>query len=115
MSSFGARSVITIGEGHQERFKELIGEALEVIETNHEGVSQYEWYLSEDERTCIVRETFASSEAALKHIAVTAPYLARLLDIASYELEVYGEVSDALREAVAGMNPTFYKTFRIIT
>ena len=115
MSSFGARSVISIPDGMQERFKNLIEEALTIIEKNHEGVTQYEWYLSEDGRTCVVRETFASSEAAIKHIGVTAPYLSRLLDFATYQLDVYGEISDELREVVGAMKPTYYKTWRIVS
>ena len=114
MSSFGARSVITINEGQKGRFRELIGEALDIIEKNHEGVTQYEWYLSEDEGVCVVRETFASSEAAIKHIGVTAPYLSRMLEFATYNLEIYGEISDELKELVLPMSPTYYKTFRII-
>ena len=48
-------------------FKQVVAEAV-ALAKNEEGTLRYEYFLSPDETTCVVLETYASSEAALAHM-----------------------------------------------
>ena len=49
-------------------FKDLAARALELTR-GEEATLQYDWFLSEDETKCVVRETYANSDAVLAHMA----------------------------------------------
>ena len=40
-----------------------------IVRAKDPGTLLYDWYLSADEKECLVRETYASSEAMLAHMA----------------------------------------------
>ncbi len=91
-----------------DEFNGLAAEALDNIR-NEEGTLQHDWFFSADGRRCHVRETYASSEAFLDHLAGNGPILTRLVDLGGgLELEVFGEPSDAVLAAIAGFQPRLH-------
>ena len=53
-------------------FKRMAGEALKVT-ADDPGVSQYDWFFNEDESKCVVRETYADSDAQhaeVRHVPI---------------------------------------------
>ena len=92
-----------------DQFTELAAEALATIR-GESGTLQHDWFLSDDGARCIVRETYASSEAFLTHLAGAGPLLGRLVELGGgLELEVFGDPSTAVREAVAPFQPRIYR------
>ena len=93
-------------------FKRLAGEALKVTANDH-GVLQYDWFFNEDESKCIVRETYADSDAVLTHLGFVGDLLGQIIEVGGgIEIEVFGNPSDALLDATAALQPTIYSYFQ---
>ena len=56
-----------IAPGDLAEFKELARRALELTK-DQTTTLQYDWFLSDDETKCVVRETYANSDAGLAHV-----------------------------------------------
>lgn len=93
-------------------FKRLAGDALKVT-AEDPGVPQYDWFFSDDESACVVRETYASSEAVLTHLAMVGEVLPTIIELGGgIEVEVFGSPSEALRQAISAMQPNIYSYFQ---
>ena len=91
-----------------DQFTELAAEALATIR-GESGTLQHDWFLSDDGARCVVHETYASSDAFLAHLAGAGALLGRLVELGGgLELDVFGDPSAALREAVAAFQPRIY-------
>ena len=72
------------------------------VRTGEPGYLSYELFLSDDERTCHIVGLLQDSEAVLAHLANAGETIGRLSEIApSTRIEIFGDVSDALRQLVA--------------
>ncbi len=92
-----------------EQFTKLAAEAMATIR-GEPGTLQHDWFLSDDGTRCVVRETYASSDAFLAHLAGVGPLLGRLVELGGgLELEVFGEPSAAVRDALAPFRPPIYR------
>jgi hypothetical protein len=92
-----------------DQFKQLAAEALATVR-GEPGTLQHDWFFSDNGAQCVVRETYASSDALLAHLAGAGPLLGRLVELGGgLELEVFGEPSAALRDAVAAFQPRIYR------
>jgi quinol monooxygenase YgiN len=93
-------------------FKELAARALELTK-GEETTLQYDWFFSEDETTCVVRETYASSDAVLAHVAHMGDLIGKLGELGGgLEIEAFGDPSPELLEAAAVFEPTVYRFFQ---
>jgi hypothetical protein len=98
----------SISPNDADQFKHLATEALAIVR-GEPGTLQHDWFLSDDGGQCVVRETYASSDALLAHLAGAGSLLGRLVQLGGgLELEVFGEPSAALRDAVAAFQPRIY-------
>ena len=88
-----------------DQFKQLAADALATVR-GEPGTLQHDWFFSDDGAQCVVRETYASSDAFLAHLVGAGPLLGRLLELGGgLALELFGEPSVALRDAVADFQP----------
>jgi quinol monooxygenase YgiN len=101
-----------IAPGNLAEFKEVAARALEL--TKGEATTlQYDWFFSEDETTCVVRETYASSDAVLAHVANMGDLIGKLGELGGgLEIEAFGDPSPELLEAAAVFKPTVYRFFQ---
>ena len=91
-----------------DEFRQLAAEAMATIRSEA-GTLQHDWFLSDDGAQCVVRETYANSDAFLAHLAAAGPLLGRLIELGGgLELELYGAPSTALHDAVAAFQPRIY-------
>ena len=89
-------------------FKKLAAEGLEVTK-GEEGTLQYDWFMSNDGSKCVLRETYASSDAALTHMGNMGELLGRIIELGGgIEIEVFGEPSEDLMAAGAALEPAVY-------
>ena len=81
---------------------------------DEEGVLRYDWFFTDDETWCEVREIYADSDAVLGHAANSADRLGRLTEVGGgLELEIFGDPSPELREALASFGgPPILPTFQ---
>ena len=89
-------------------FKQLAAELLDAVRSEA-GTLQYDWFFSDDSSQCVVRETYRSSDALLAHLGNAGPSLGRLVELGGgLKLEVFGEPSATLLNAIAAFEPTIY-------
>jgi quinol monooxygenase YgiN len=93
------------------QFKNVAAEAVEI--TNGEsGVLQYDWFFNDDETVCVVLETYRDSAALLAHIATLGEVFDRLVQVGGgCELEMFGDPSDGLRHATAGLGSSVFSPY----
>lgn len=102
---------LTIQDGKQEQFKALAAEAVDVVRAQDSGTETYDWYFNADETECVVRETYASSEAVLEHISHVGPLLEKLVEIAEIRLELFGRPSEELAKVGEAFGQVIYTPF----
>ncbi len=101
-----------IAPGDLSEFKQVAAEALELT-IPEPGTLHYDWFFSEDETKCVVRETYADSGAMLAHLGNVGGLLGRLIELGGgLEPEGFGSPSAELAEAIAPFNPTMYAHFQ---
>ena len=114
MSGLQVTATFTIHEGKLDDFKSIAAECMASVREKDSGTEQYDWFLNEDQSVCVVRETYASSDAVMEHIGNLGDLLERLTGTADLNLEVFGVPSAELAEASAGLSPTIYSPFQSI-
>lgn len=93
-------------------FKRMASEVLGVT-ANEPGTLQYDWFFNADETQCIVRETYASSEAVLTHMGNVGDMLGTIVQLGGgIEIEFFGNPSDELRQACEAFQPIVYTHFQ---
>jgi len=100
---------LDIQPGREQDFKALVEEMASATHQNEAGTLSYEWSASADGRVCHIFERYVDSAAALTHLGTFGDRFAdRFLDILKpTRLVVYGAPTDAVKEALAGFNPTY--------
>jgi quinol monooxygenase YgiN len=79
---------------------------------NEPGTLAFEWYLSEDHKSCRLLETYANADAMQSHVksTVVRELLPKLLESASLAaFEVYGEPGPEGRRLLARSGPAIYE------
>jgi antibiotic biosynthesis monooxygenase len=93
-------------------FKRIAGELRDITATEP-GALQYDWFFNADETQCVVRETYASSEAVLEHLGHVGELLGTMVQLGGgLELDVFGDPSEELSQAIASLNPVVYTHFQ---
>ena len=101
-----------IAPANLAEFKEVAGRALELTKGESTAL-QYDWFLSGDETKCVVRETYADSDAILAHTTNLGELLGKLAELGGgLEVEAFGDPSPELMEAAAALEPTVYRFFQ---
>lgn len=101
-----------IAEEHLDEFIKCADEALELVRTER-GSLQYDWFLSDDKRRCVVQERYADSNAVLEHLRKVRNLLPRLAELGGgLEVDVLGDPSPKVRDAVSQRVRAFHPKFR---
>jgi len=89
----------------QKVVKELQGHCL----STEKGMLQYDWYLSENDDTIKVFETYANSEAVLFHFDNYKAFTPKLSGARVFvSMEIFGNASEELRQRVKKINVPHY-------
>lgn len=82
--------------------KEMVATMVQEVGSGEPGYLSYEWYLSDDERTCYIVGLLEDSEAVMAHLTNMGQTIGRFSELApATRIEIYGDVSDELRQFVA--------------
>jgi quinol monooxygenase YgiN len=102
----------SIAKDDLAEFKRVASELLAVT-SNEPGTLQYDWFFNADETQCVVRETYASSDAVMAHLGNVGELLGRMLQLGGgLELEVFGDPSDEVLQATEALTPVVYAHFQ---
>ncbi len=93
---------LNIKEGELDNFKALVKEMVDATKANEPGTLNYEWFVSDDEKTCHIYERYADSAATMVHLATFGQDFAErfMAVLKPVQLVVYGNPNDEVRAAL---------------
>jgi quinol monooxygenase YgiN len=93
-------------------FKEVAARLMAATRTEA-GNLQYDWFFSDDETQCVVREAYVDSDAVFVHSANVGELIGEMGDIGGdMRVEAFGDLSDQLRDLMASMDAAVYRPFQ---
>ena len=99
---------LKIHDGKLEEFKLVAAGALKTVREKDKGARQYDWFLSADQSECVVRERYVDSQAVLDHMTIVGEQLGALVGLSDLSLELYGDPSPELLQALDAFNPPVF-------
>ncbi len=111
MEQIKATALFKIKAGKLEEFKQLIPDFISAVKEKDPGTVTYDWHLYEERMECVVLEIYTDSQSVLAHAGNVGELLQKALDAADLSLELYGNPSDELKNALAGLNIKIYPFF----
>jgi len=112
MKIIQATARLKINEDKLEEFQRIAADCLSIAREKDENILQYDWFFDPDKKVCVVRECHANSEAALAHLGNLGNRLQKLMEVADFSLEIFGEPSKQLRETTADLDPEIYSFYQ---
>lgn len=107
---------VSIPEGTIDEFKKLASEIIDRVEATEPETLSYEWFLSEDQRTCYVVQLYQDSEAVMAHLKNIGDLSGPLHELAPLTgLAVFGTPSDELRQALEPAGPRLFAHWNGVT
>lgn len=103
---------VSIRDGRFDEFKALMQEMVDSTRTES-GTLAYEWFLSEDSKSCHLYERYSDSDAVMTHLHNFGSNFAdRFVEyVEPKSMMVYGEPSDAVRAALESFGAEFLGSF----
>lgn len=104
-----------IKPGHEDAFRHWSERCMENVRQHGEGMSKYDWYISEDGTTCVVLESYEDSTACLKHMSDLGTLLMDGSDhFVSLAGEVCGTPSQELVDSLAELHVDYFSALQIM-
>lgn len=103
---------LSVRDGHLDEARELMKEMVSAT-LEEPGTQGYEWFLSDDGKTCHINERYADSDAMMAHIGNFASNFASRF-MACFEpasFSVYGDPSAEVRAALDGLGAAYFGWF----
>jgi len=98
-----------IEAGKADEFKTTAGQLLSAVREKDSGTSSYDWFMTEDGSRAKVQESYVSSDALMEHMGNMGRPLEHIISICSkVSIEVMGDPSPKVQEALAPFKPTIY-------
>ena len=100
---------LDIRDGQLEPLKALMEEMVAATEANEPGTLNYEWYLSEDGKTCHLYERYVDSAAVMIHLkSFGEKFAERFMGcVQPSGFVVYGNPDQTVRDALADFGPAW--------
>jgi quinol monooxygenase YgiN len=108
MSKIWVKGHARAKDGDTARFEKWAAELVDKIRSSDPDTLAFGVYPTGSNDEYVFLELYADSSAAMGHFANVGPLLGRMGDVADptgAPLEVYGHISDELREAYAAWGP----------
>ncbi len=104
---------LSTNDGQLDAFKTLVDEIIGAVKTSEPDTLTYEWFISDDGKSCHVNERFTDSPAALSHLGnFGANFAERLLALAQPTLMiVYGAPDDETRGVLDGFGAQYMGSY----
>ncbi len=101
-----------IHHGKLAEFKKTAEECHAIVKAKDKDTIQYDWYFDESQSECVLRETYPDSNALLAHLANIGDLFGKILSLGDFSAEVYGEPSEELLKATAGLDKKLYSFYQ---
>ena len=100
--------IIKIPKGKLELFKQFAAESIRLTSERDTGTLKYDWFISNDQTECEIREEFKNSEAVLEHMVNMSKLHELYSKFSMDHANVYGDPSPELLEATKGADIRVY-------
>jgi len=108
MKDIQVNARLKINPGKMEEFKKVANSCVEMVKQKDKGTIQYDWFYNHSTSECIVRERYVDSDAVLEHMANVGELLGGLVKLSTISLDLYGDPSENLKNALEGFDVTYY-------
>ena len=100
---------LTIKLGELDNFKALMKDMVEATQADEPNTLNYEWFISEDNKSCHVYERYEDSAAVMTHLGnVREKFSERFMaTVDPARMMVYGNPSDEVKEALSRRGAVF--------
>ena len=100
---------LEINDGAYDDFEAVMRDMIANVEQNEPATLNYEWFISDDKKTCHIYERFENSEATLFHLGLFGEHFAeRFMSLITLKrLVLHGDPSPALHEALSNLGAGF--------
>lgn len=112
MNSLQILARFKIHDGKLKEFKRLADECLSVVREKDQDTLQYDWFFSEDQKECVLLEKYPDSNALLVHLGNIGDLFGEILKTGDFYGEIYGQPSQELLNATAGLNIKIYSFYQ---
>ena len=100
---------LTVEHSQVDTFKKLAKQMNTIVRYYEPETIQCQWFFHEGDDKWYLTETFANSDAFLKHLHDTGPKLEEILKIAEVSrFEVFGELSHAAKACLASFGVKYF-------
>jgi quinol monooxygenase YgiN len=100
---------LTIKEGKIDDLKLIVDTLIKMTDANEPNTLAYEWYVSEDGKTCHLLETFKDSDAFMLHLGNASDMFGKLWELAPLTgFKIYGSPSAELRQALDALGVQYF-------
>jgi len=114
MKKIQLSATFKIHQGKEAAFKDLVPQCISRVKANETGAERYEWYFNSEGTVCHVLETYADSKAVLAHVANVGELLGKAFAISDFEGDMYGTLSEELKEAISTLPITCYSLYQAL-
>ena len=92
-----------------DNLKYLMSEMVDGTKRDEPGALNYEWFIADDGKSLHLHERYTDSGAVIVHLGnFSQKYSERFLTyLTATKITMYGNPSDAVREAFAGFTPIY--------
>ena len=101
-----------IHDGKLDAFKAAAEKCLQSVREKDTATLQYDWFFSEDQTECVVRERYSSSETLLQHIVNLGDIFQELLAAGDFSVELFGRPSAELLKTIECADLAVFSHFR---
>lgn len=109
MNTLQVSARIKLHADRPKDLKNLAEKCVERVRQRDSGTLQYDWFYNSENQECVVRETYAGSDALLAHLDHLGELLDELEQLGTMSIELYGDPSSELREALQDSDVTTYE------
>jgi quinol monooxygenase YgiN len=116
MSKLEVSARMTVRQGKLEDFKRQAAECIRQTQEKDTKTLRYDWFLSNDQRECEIREMYENADGLVEHRLHIGAALDKLFnDFADdHAVSVYGEPSPQLLEMAKRMPPGSVKWYSFL-
>jgi quinol monooxygenase YgiN len=100
---------VSIKSGELDNFKALINEMVEGTQADEPNAMNFEFFISEDEKSCHIYERYSDSAAVMTHLGnFGGKFAERFMALVDpTRMVVYGNPSDEAKKALSGFGALF--------
>ena len=97
-----------IHDGQLEGFRKLAHECIGIVKDKDVDTDQFQLFFNANKTEFVFLEKYPHSNALLAHLVNLGDLMGKLMAVADFSGEIYGQPSEQLLNAISGLNVKVY-------